>query len=235
MDKKKFSPLYVGLLKLEYLLALNRATIEIASTDKESLGDLPSVALVQLVEVNSELDKRLNRPLGSSITPELRELDNQRDGILVEIKRDVKASAKSREISKSAPGQILLRFLTPYWSIEKRELNTETSLIAEILERYNNEPTLINSAATLGMTPLWTELGSVNANFESLYYERNAELAAKDDPAGKFKSSAVKCYENFCSLVEQSINLTPSDALNTLFDRMDNLRKTYHAMIPKKK
>jgi hypothetical protein len=45
----------------------------------------------------------------------------------------------------------------------------------------------------------------------------------------------VKSYENFCTIIEQSVNLTPTDVLVTLFDRMDNLRKTYHALIPKKK
>jgi hypothetical protein len=35
--------------------------------------------------------------------------------------------------------------------------------------------------------------------------------------------------------VEQLVNLMPGEAFNTLFDQMDNLRKVYHAMVPKKK
>ncbi|MDR3246082.1 MAG: DUF6261 family protein, partial [Prevotellaceae bacterium] len=169
------------------------------------------------------------------LTPELKQLDTHRDGDIDDIKRNVKTASKSSDTAKSDAGKTLLHFLTPYWETGKQALNTETSLIGEIITRYNNDQNLINSANTIGIAALLTELNDVNTRFETLYYERNAELAAKDDPAGKFKSDAVKSYENFCTLVEQSVNLTPTDALNTLFDRMDNLRKTYHALIPKKK
>jgi hypothetical protein len=169
------------------------------------------------------------------ITPELKQLDAKRDGFLDEIKRDVKAASKGSDTAKSNAGKTLLHFLTPYWSTEKQALNTESGLISEIVNRYNSDQNLINSANIIGIAALWTELGNVNANFETLYYERNAETASKDDPAGKFRNEAVKGYENFCTLVEQSANLTPSDALHTLFEQMDNLRKTYHALVPKKK
>jgi len=235
MEIKKFSTLYVEQLKLSHLFALNKATIEIASPQRSALSALPDAALTQLEQFNFELDKRLNRPLDSLITPELKQLDTKRDGGFDEIKRNAKTASKSSDTAKSDAGKTLLHFLTPYWKTEKQALNTESSLIGEIINRYNDDPILINSATTIGIAPLFTELGNVNTHFETLYYERNAELASKDDPAGKFKSDAVKSYENFCTLVEQSVNLTPTDALNTLFDRMDNLRKTYHALVPKKK
>jgi hypothetical protein len=78
-------------------------------------------------------------------------------------------------------------------------------------------------------------MNETNNSFDTLYDERNAELAAKEESAGKLKAEVVKNYNNFCTLVEQSVNITPSEELTTLFDRMDNLRKTYRALIPKKK
>ncbi|MDR3339893.1 MAG: DUF6261 family protein [Candidatus Symbiothrix sp.] len=235
MEPKKFSPLYVAQLKLNHLFALNKTTIEIALPQKGTLGSLTDAAFSQLEQVNAELDRRLNRPLGSLITPELKQLDAKRDHLLGEIKRNIKTASKSSDTVKSDAGKVLLHFLTPYWTIENQALNTESGLIGEITGRYNSDPTLIAGAAAIGIDALWNELSGVNNSFETLYYERNTELASKDDPAGKFRKDAVKSYENFCSLVEQSVNLTPTDALNTLFDRMNNLRKTYHALVPKKK
>ncbi|MDR3261420.1 MAG: DUF6261 family protein [Tannerella sp.] len=235
METKKFSPLYAGQLKLNHLFGLNKATIEIASPQRSALSILPDTALTQLEQINSKLDNRLKRPLGSLLTPELKRLDNRRNRYINEIKRNVKTASKSSDTAKSNAGKILLHFLTPYWATGKQVLSTESGLIGEIIGRYNNDQNLINSANTIGITSLWTGLSNVNTRFEMLYYERNAELATKTDPAGKFRNDAVKSYENFCILVEQSVNLTHSDALNTLFDRMDNLRKTYHPLVPKKK
>jgi hypothetical protein len=217
------------------LFALNKTTIEIALPQKGTLGSLADAAFSQLEQANAELDRRLNRPLGSLITPEIKQLDAKRDSILEEIKRDIKTASKSSDTAKSGAGKALLHFLTPYWTTGTQALNTESSLIGEIIGRYNSDPNLIAGSAAIGIAALWNELSSANNSFETLYYERNTELASKDDPAVKFRKDVVKSYENFCSLVEQSVNLTPTDALNTLFDRMDNLRKTYHALVPTKK
>jgi hypothetical protein len=147
----------------------------------------------------------------------------------------VKISSKSSDPVKNNAGKTLLHFLTPYWDTEKQALNTETALIQELNGRYSNDQTLLNSASIIGITVLWNEMNETNNSFDTLYDERNAELSAKEESAGKLKAEVVKNYNNFCTLVEQSVNITPSEELTTLFDRMDNLRKTYRALIPKKK
>ncbi|MDR3194817.1 MAG: DUF6261 family protein [Tannerella sp.] len=235
METKKFSPLYIGQLKLSHLFTLNKSTIEIALPLYGIAGALIDAAFTQLQTVNIELDKRLNRPMSSMLTPELKQLEIKRDGIFEEIKRDVKTAAKSSDVAKGNAGRILYHFLTPYWAIDKQAMNTESGLIDEMIGRYNNDQTLVGSAEIIGITPLWTELNAVNINFEMLYYERNAEIAAKDDAAGKYRREGVKSYENFCTLVEQAVNLTPTHELEILFDQMDHLRKTYHALVSKKK
>jgi hypothetical protein len=218
-----------------HLFGLNKTTIETATPLRSSLGALPDAALTQLELANAALDTHLNRPLGSLITPELKQLDVKRDGKIEEIKRDVKAAAKSSDTVKSNAGKILLHFLTPYWNTEKQALNTETGLIGEIIDRFNSDLLLVNSASVIGISLLWSELSNINTLFSTLYRERNAELAAKEVAASALRNDAVKSYENFCTLVEQAANLTPSDNLNTLFKQLDNLRKTYQGLTPKKK
>jgi hypothetical protein len=217
------------------LFALCETTVEIASPQRGALGALTAAALTQLEAENAELNKRLNRPLGSLITPELKRLDNRRDSTIREIKRNVKAASKSSDPLQNAAGKIGLHFLTPFWNIEKQALNTETDLIGELLGRYNDDPDLTAAAATIGIAALWDELGITNTAFGMCYHERIVEVAAKEDSASKLRNNVIKSYGNFCTLLAQAVNLTPSDTLNTLFKQLDNLRKTYQELVPKKK
>jgi hypothetical protein len=44
------------------------------------------------------------------------------------------------------------------------------------------------------------------------------------------KPAAVTAYIQFCTNVEQAFNYTPSDTITALFNKMDELRKVYHAL-----
>jgi hypothetical protein len=235
MEEKKFSTLYVGELKLSHLFGLNKETIEVAIPLRNALTNLPDAALTQLEQVNEKLNKRLSRPLGSLITAELRQLDTKRDRLFEEIKRNVKTASKSSDPMQNQAGKKLFHFLNPWWSTEKQALMTETGLLSIIIERYRDTPELRDSASLIGIDRLWDELDQINMDFNMLYYERNAEFASKEEAASKLKNNAVKSYETFCILVEQAANLMPTTDLITLFDQMDILRKTYHALAFTKK
>jgi hypothetical protein len=230
METKKFTVVHLAQLRLNHLFALIKSTIQVVLPYKATLGGLLEVAFTRLQAANSALDDHLNQPQGSLSTPELRSLDAKRDAVVEEIKRDTKAAAKSSDPAKGEAGKLLLRFLTPYWHVAKLALNTESSMLDEITERYNADPALVAAANTLGQAPLWVRMGELNADFKALYYERNIERAAKEDPAGKFRSDVTKSYTSFCTLAEQQLDLTPSEDLNKLFEQIDGLRKTYHAM-----
>jgi hypothetical protein len=234
METKKLTVVHLAHLKLNHLLALIKSTIQVALPYKAALGGLIEASLTRLQAASSALDGHLNRPQGSLSTPELRNLDAKRDAVVEEIKRDTKAAAKSIDPAKGEAGKLLLHFLTPYWQVAKLALNTESSMIDEITERYNADPALVAAANTLGQAPLWVRMGELNAEFKALYYERNAERAAKEDSAEKFSIEAIKSYTSFCTLAEQQLDLTPSEDFKSLFEQMDSLRKTYHAMSVKK-
>jgi hypothetical protein len=229
-ERKEFSSLPIGHLSLDNLLGYNSALIGIGAASRNSLGVLPEAALSLLEEATAELDNRLNHPLGSMITPELTQLDVQRDKIINEIKRDVKTASKSSDETKSAAGAILMNFLIPYWDTDKKVLNTESSLISELIGRYGNDPALTAGAITIGIDTLFTKLNIVNTDFDKLYLQRNAET--KDAAASKIKYAVVRRSEDFVILIEQAVNLTPSDEFNALFDQIGNLRKKYNALFP---
>jgi len=40
----------------------------------------------------------------------------------------------------------------------------------------------------------------------------------------------VTSYNQFCTALEQAVNLTPNPEIITLFNKMDDLRKKYHLL-----
>jgi len=213
METKKFSSLYVGQLRISHLIGLNSATIDVAAPLQKDMSDLAVAALTLLILINQKLDKSLKHPYKSLITPELKLLDRSRDGNIDEIKREVRVASKSSDTIKANAGKIMLNFLQPFWNTPQWAMNTETALISEILIRIEIDPVLTTSVATLGLTGVFATLKSVNTSFKALYLERLAEIANKSEPAGKFKREAVVDYENFCTVIELSVNLTPERCL----------------------
>jgi hypothetical protein len=202
---------------------------------KGLLGSLLEASFAQLERISAEIEKSRNRPLKSTISPEIKQFDDERDVLFEDVKRNVKVAAKSSDSLKGSAGQNLMLFMKPYWDAPKQALNTETDMISEFISRCNSEPNVTSYVDAIGIAPLLAQLGEANKHFEALYFQRNAELAAKIGPAGQFKPEAVRNYNSFCRLLEQSRNLTPSEEFNTLFDQLNNLRKTYHALLPKVK
>jgi hypothetical protein len=113
-------------------------------------------------------------------------------------------------------------------------LNTETEQINEMLAKYNASPALVGQATLIGIAAMLTELGAVNSEFDLLYQQRTGQEGAKTGPsASSLKAAAAKSYSQFCTVVEQAVNLTPSADLTTLFNNMDELRKKYSVLVSK--
>jgi hypothetical protein len=68
-----------------------------------------------------------------------------------------------------------------------------------------------------------------NAAFNVKFMGRNTEYSERSDSASTVKPAAVAAYIQFCTVIEQIVNLTPSDTALALFNQMDELRKEYHS------
>lgn len=228
MSTKKFTVLYVIKLKLAHLFALCKTTIEIALNMHPALGEIAATAFDRLETANAELDRHMKQPLASLLTPELSKLDKLRDQTWNELKKNVKTAAGSVLATTNQAGKALLNFLTPYLNMAGQALNTETELIEEVLQRYRENEKLQQQSNAIGIVPLWEELERLNAQFDTMYKERNAELAAQSElSASKLKTNVANCYTQFCTAVEQQVNLMPGEDILRLFNEMDELRKKY--------
>ncbi len=234
MDRKTFSPLHVNNLGIDNLYGIIKTTIEISEPAETALSDLSKAALTELTDVNAELEKRMKKTLSSALTPELLEVNGERNKFFAEIKRFVSTADKSSMEALKKPGSILRTFLKPYWDTEAEPLNTITSIYEEILDRYHADENLEKAAETLGITTLITELESINADYDRLYKERNTVVSGKTgNSASDMKDDAVQAYEQYCTVIEQNVNLVPNAQLEQLFADMDGLRRKYALIKPK--
>ncbi|GET22098.1 DUF6261 family protein [Prolixibacter denitrificans] len=230
MDEKLFSTLYVARLKINDLFSLNKSTIEYANPVKESIGAIPAATLTQLINDNEAMGVQMNKPAKNMLTQQLVDLDQDRDDRFAEIKRNITTNIKGRDEAKKTAARNLKGFFEPYWDVDKKAMNTETGVFAEMLGKYNANEALKADAATIGIADMLTGLETANTEFDTLYKTRNSDEAQNGPSATSLKTTAAKSYEQFCTAIEQAVNFAPTDVLTTLFGQMDELRKTYAAL-----
>lgn len=235
MQTKKFSTVHLNNLTIDDLYSLNNSTIAYAAPVRESIGELPRLALAQLETNNTEMGVQMNKSSKSALTAKLAEMDADCDDRFAEIKRNVITAVKGRDAEKRAAGEKLEIFLSPYWDNNTKAMNTQIGVFNELFGKYNANAQLKAQAVTIGISDMMTGLETANSAFEALYKTRNEEGAAVEGPsASSLRAAAAKSYEQFCTSVEQAVNFTPTEILITLFNEMDTLRKTYASLAKRK-
>lgn len=235
MESKSFYALYPIRLTVDDLFSLSKSTIEYANPLKESIGSLPKAILARLETDNNAMGVQIKKALKSGLTAQVSELDLDCGDRFAEVKRNVSTTLLGRDPEKKAAAEALKIFMNPYWDTDSKPLNTQTSLTTEMFVKFNASEKLKTHAATIGITDMMAGLETANAALSALYQTRNEQVAAVEGPsASSLKSATAKSYEHFCTAVEQAVNYTPSDVLSTLFNQLDELRKTYARLIHKK-
>ncbi len=235
MQTKEFRPVHLNNLTIDNLFSLSKSTIEYANPVKDSIGRIPKVILDQLETDNNAMGVQMNKALKSALTAQVTELDLDCDDRFAEVKRNVNTNLRGRSPEKKAAAEELKIFLNPYWNTNTKPLNTQTSLLTEMFGKFKASETLKTHAATVGITDMMIGLETANMALATLYQTRNEQGAAVEGPsASSLRSATAKSYEQFCTAVEQAANSTPSDVLNTLFNQLDELRKTYARLTRKK-
>ena len=228
MEKKEFTTVYSSGLTIDELYGLTDKTIEIAEPVLAKMTPLTQKAFDEMKTDFLEFEVRMKKNMASTLTPELDDLNKQRKDQFSEIKRYITNASKSSINLMKIPGKRLFEFMKPYWDTNKKSLNTTTSLFEEMLERFNASTSLQADGKTIGIEMQIKILEVVNTNYSNLYKTRNIEVGAKiGNPASDVKEQVVKSYEQFCTLVEQSMNLMPTPEIKKLFQQMDMLRRKY--------
>ena len=232
METKEFTTVHLNDLKIDDLFSLNKSTIEYANPVKENIGEMPKAILVRLVSDNHAMELQMNKSMKNVLTPQLSEMNAEREDRFAEVKRNVTTAYKGRDAAKKAAAEYLKIFLNPYWDTNKKAMNTRTGVFCEMFGKYNENLALKLNADTIGISLMMTELEMSNTQFNTLYQTRLSQDAAVEGPsATSLRAATTKSYEQFCTAVEQAVNFAESDTLISLFNQLDKLRKTYARLI----
>jgi hypothetical protein len=219
-------------LKIDDLFSLNKSTIEYADPVKEDIGEMPKLTLGHLVSDNHAMELQMNKALKNVLTPQLTEMNADREDRFSEVKRNVTTALKGRDLAKKNAAENLKIFLEPYWDINRKAMNTQTGVFYEMFGKYNTNVDMKGYAATIGISQMMTELEMSNTQFNTVYQNRLMQEAAAEGPAAtSLRAAATKSYVQFCTAVEQAVNFMSSETLVTLFNQLDELRKTYARLI----
>lgn len=231
MSNFLFSVLYVAKLTINNAFSLFKTSIELARAIEPQLSPILVAALNQLTIDNEKFGKEINKIQKSGLTDDLKLLDKERDDLYGEIKRVINSYLKSSDANKKAAAKSLQLFLTPYWDAAALPFNTETDILVEILTKYKAAIDLQMAAQPLDIVRLFTALEEKNSAYYALYQSRLTERSGRGKTSGSsLKPAAVASYIQFCTALEQAVNLTPNPETITLFNKLDDLRKTYHLL-----
>ena len=233
MKKLEFSTLYIFRLSVDNLFGLVKSTIDLALAVKMNFSELTNAALNLLIWNNEKYQQVIKKPRKSNLTEKLLLADKDRNDRFSEIKRTVTLHLKGRNAEKKTFAQSLEYFFKPYWDVANKPLNTETSLLTEMFGEYHASADLQNAAVNNGVDVMLTELEEVNHTYDLMYKQRIGEgTELPDESASAQKSTVCDSYTEFCNAIEQAANFTPNESILTLFKKMDELRKKYHALTP---
>lgn len=228
---KKFSPVYVAKLTINNLFSLSQSSIEIAKPLIAEIGGIPQLAFSPLETANAAMAARMNQAQREELTPKIKAADKDRDQCFAELKREVSNAAKSRDAAKAGAGNKLMIYLEPYWELQRGALNTETEVMSGMLSGIGASADLTTAASTVGVSGLLADLATLNNTFKALYVQRNTSEASESGPsASSLRPDVEQTYEQFCTAIEQLVNFAPTSTLNTLFNKLDLLRKKYAAL-----
>ena len=232
MEKRKFTAIHVSQLPLVLIHSLIKSSTDLALPLKSQLSPIVVAALDKTIDINTKLGVQSNINQKSLLTTPINVLETEIKDLFAEIKRAVSYNLKESDAVKKAAAVILEHYMATSWELLNLPQDTRTDAINLMLQEdlMNREAKTV--IATLGLEQKFATLGTKNTDFDTLYKNRLKEHSGHESSGSTLKPEVIGSYQDLCTSVEQVVNLTPDENTVTLFNQMDELRKTYHALIP---
>lgn len=233
MEKVNFTPLDLSKLSNEDVAALVSKTIDNANSVTASIGVVPNAILAIMQPKNEAFAAQVNRLRKSVLTSPINNQRSKCDDSFAEIKRTTTFHSKSRDTHKKDAAEVISYFLAPYKDLTKKSLATQQESTDEMIEKFSNNAAIIDAATTLDIKDLFDQLKADNLELKQLFDQRNLEVGSRTEPSSELRAPAADAYREFCISIEQSATYAPNQDISNLFIQMEELRKKYHALIPK--
>jgi hypothetical protein len=220
-------------LKIGHVAGLVDESLHAVNPTVVDLGENGTKIVNKLTDDLAIMKTDMDKPRSSPLTKPIMKVNLMCDKIFGDIKRSAKAGEMSASPGRAAEGEVIVRFLKPFWNLDREPLMTQITMMKELNTRYLNNQPLQNAAIKLGINDLFPELAGQNMILDNLYHQRLNEDAELTPAATKQRANVEFGYDNLCTLVAQTVNLEPVAApVMTAFAEMDNIRKKYAAILP---
>jgi len=235
MEKKELETVHLNHLSNEDAASLFVQTCEHATPVAGILGEIGSRALTNLQTSSASFSIQVRRPQKSKYTEQVVAERKVSSGILAEIKRTVTFELKSRDERRKQAAKDFDFFFEPYSDIARAAIGSQIDQTQKMIAKYHGSQDLINAALTIGVDMLMTELETDTMSLSTIYKTRTVDTGNHETSGTDLRPDATESYIQFCTIVEQAVNLMPNDALLSLFNTLNELRRKHNALISKPK
>ena len=157
-----------------------------------------------------ELETELNKQATATVhTEQMAALDRQRDTLLTNLFGIVRVQLKSPVAAVREAAKALDKGLGVYAGIQSKAADAETAEVRGLLkdlERYATE------ATALGLTPVTTELKTINEKFQTVYNDRQVKVVdEKLPPLAEVRPQTDAVFNAVCHYIEASYLLAATE------------------------
>jgi hypothetical protein len=232
MKKTHFSILKFSRLKQEAFLALCESTQVIIMNSHQFSVD-PNLKLLekQLSDSIAEMRKRVNKKLSSDFTKSIQELEEIRDRNSQELLREVKHHRKSSKENLRLAAELLHGIIKPYGTFYNKAQDVQTSNTKALVAEISSSAELSAALVTLNIKDNFDLMASSNESFDMIYLDRVNEKGSKQEASNpEARPNLLQAYRDICDYIQIVNKINPNDAINSIFNNLDILRKQYKAL-----
>jgi hypothetical protein len=231
MEKRSFGSISLTRLMNNDFSSLLQFTLDVAKPVRAQIGDVGSAALINFETNALPFISQTNRLRESPLTVQINSLHIHQIDLLAEIKRIIVFEKKSRSEASRLAAEDLYMFFKLYWDLSKRKFGAQIKDTTELVAKYEADSIVVGKATTIGINTVIGELKTTNITLTKLYLDRNEEVGGRGTSGTDLRPAALDGYVQFCTVMEQLVNLMPNEVVVTLFNNMDALRVKAHALI----
>ena len=236
MKKLKFFSLNIARVQNDDAANLFEWTLNVGEPVKSKVPELVKLALDSMETKSRPFITQINRLRESPYTPLINAGRIQNNSLMSEVKRAVTFEMKSRIAERKAAAVDLNYFYKPYWDLSERPLGNQIKDTSEMIEKYEADATIVAKGTLLGLNTPMGELKTNNTSLSSNYLARLVATGERRGSSGTdLRPAASESYISCCSVIEETVNLMPTEETLELFTNMNELRIKTHALISKSK
>ncbi len=171
--------------------------------------------------------------LGSAITKELQEIDARRDTAMTGIEMQIKSFTYYFDEDKREAANLLDSSLATYSSgISRLNYQAETSTIASIIQKWENETSLTAALTTLGLIAWVAELKAANNLFEERYIARLKDNAnSPEEKTIELRKEIIQSYRTLLAHLQAHATLSTDNSYDAVIQQINQLIEQYNKLV----